>query len=91
MYRILFTLTITCLLQELQTNLSEVEVIINNAPLIYVYPDTIKTCLTPSYLLFSRQQVLSSNTTSTVAENLTVLPNGYGKGTKVKARNSFNW
>ena len=43
------------------------------APLIYIYPNTIKTCLTPNYLLFGKQLLLSSNTTSTVAANLTVL------------------
>ena len=59
--------------QELQTMLFEVELIINNAPLIHVYPNTIETCLTPNYLLFGRQLLLSSNTTSTVAVNLTVL------------------
>ena len=59
--------------EELQTMLFEVELIINNAPLIYVYPNTIETCLTPNYLLFGRQLLLSSNTTSTVAANLTVL------------------
>ena len=32
-----------------------------------------KTCLTPNYLLFRRQLLLSSNTTSTVAANITVL------------------
>ena len=55
-----------------QTMLFQVELIINNAHLIYVYP-TIETCLTPNYLLFGRQLLLSSNTTSTVAANLTVL------------------
>ena len=30
--------------EELQTVLFEVELIINNAPLTYVYPDTIKIC-----------------------------------------------
>ena len=59
--------------EELQTILFEVELIINNASLIYVYPNTIETCLTPNYLLFGRQLLLSSNTTSTVAANLTVL------------------
>ena len=49
---------------------TEAELIINNAPLICVYPNTIKTCLTPSYLLFGRQLLLSFNTTSTVAANL---------------------
>ena len=52
--------------------LFEVELIINNTPLIYVYPNTIETCLAPNHLLFGRQLLLSSNTTSTVAENLTV-------------------
>ena len=42
---------------ELQTMLSEVELIINNAPLIYVYQNTIETCLTPNYLLFDIQLV----------------------------------
>ena len=43
--------------EELQTTLFEVELIINNAPLNYVYPNTIKTCLTPNYLLFDIQLV----------------------------------
>ena len=60
------------LLKRLSFLLFEVELIIN-APLIYVYPNTIKTCLTPNYLLFGRQLLLSSNATSTVAANLTVL------------------
>ena len=45
----------------------------NNVPLTYVYPDTIKTCLTPNHLLFGRQLLYSSNTTPTVVRNLTVL------------------
>ena len=53
--------------EELQNKLFEVELILNNAPLIYVYPNTIKTCLTPNYLLFGRQLLSSSNTTSTLA------------------------
>ena len=47
--------------------------IINNAPLIYVYPNTIKTCLTPYQLLFGRILLYSSNIASTVVRNLTVL------------------
>ena len=43
--------------EELQTMLFEFELIINNARLIYVYPNTIETCLTPSFLLFGRQLV----------------------------------
>ena len=59
-------------LEELQTMLFKVEPIINNAPLIYVYLNTIETCLTPNLFFFVRQLLQSSNTTSTVAENLTV-------------------
>ena len=51
----------------------EVELIVNKAPLIYVYANIIKTCLTANYLLFGRQLLLPSNTTLTVAVNLTVL------------------
>ena len=47
--------------------------IINNAPLTYVYPNTIKTYLTPNQLLFGRQLLCYSNTTSAVIRNLTVL------------------
>ena len=49
--------------EELQTVLViQVELIINNAPLTYVYPNTIETCLTPNYLLFDRQVLYSPNT-----------------------------
>ena len=61
--------------EELQTVLFEVELIINNAPLPYVYPNTIETCLTTTHLLFGRQLLYSSNTTSTAVRNLTVLSN----------------
>ena len=57
----------------LQTVLFEVELIINNALLTYVYPNSLETCLTPNHLLFGRQLPYSSNTTSTVVRNLTVL------------------
>ena len=59
--------------EELQTVLIKVKLIINNAPLTYVYPNTIKTYLTPNHLLFGRQLLCYSNTTSTVVRNLTVL------------------
>ena len=61
--------------------LFENELIIKNAPLTYVYPDTIETCLTPNHLLFERQVLYSSNTTSTVVRNrsLTVLSSIIGK------------
>ena len=35
--------------EELQTVLFEVELIIDNAPLTYVCPNTIETCLTPNH------------------------------------------
>ena len=59
--------------EELETVLFEVELIINNVLLTYVYPNTIETCSTPNYLLFGRQLLYSSNTTSTVVRNLIVL------------------
>ena len=55
------------------TVLFEVELIISNASLTYIYPNTIEICLTHNHLLFGRQLLYSSNTTSTVARNLTVL------------------
>ena len=58
---------------QLQTVLFEVKLIINNAPLTFVYSDTIETCLTPYHLLFGRELLYSSNATSTVVRNLTVL------------------
>ena len=39
----------------LKTVLFEVELIINDAALTYVYLNTIETCLTPNHLLFGRQ------------------------------------
>ena len=59
--------------EELQTVLFEVELIINNAPLVYVYPNTIETCLTSNYLLFGRQLLYCSKTTSSVGRSVTVL------------------
>ena len=55
--------------EEIKTVLHEVEQIINNTPLTYIYPNTIKTCLTPNHLLFGRQLLYSFNTTSTVVRN----------------------
>ena len=55
------------------TLLTEVKRIINNAPLTYVYPSTIKTCLTLNHLLFGRPLLYYSNTISTVVRNLTIL------------------
>ena len=59
--------------EELQTVLFEDELIINNKPLTHIYPNTIETWFTPNHLLFGRQLLYSSDTTSTVVRNLTVL------------------
>ena len=59
--------------EELQIVLIEVKLIISNAPLTYVYTNTIKTYLTSNQLLFGRQLLYYCNTTSTVVRNLTVL------------------
>ena len=47
--------------------------IINNAPLRDLKPNTIETCLTPNHLLFHRQLLYSSNTTSTLIRNLPII------------------
>ena len=39
--------------------LFEAELIISNAPLTYVYPNTLEICLTPNHLLFGRQLLYS--------------------------------
>ena len=39
---------------EMQTVLFEVEMILNNRPLTYVYPDEIENALTPNHLFFGR-------------------------------------
>ena len=65
--------------KELQTKLFEVELIINDAPLIHVYPNTFKAYSIPNHLLFGIHLLLSYNTTSTVAANPTVLSNNTDK------------
>ena len=47
--------------EELQTVLFEVELIINHATLIYVYPNTMETWLTSNNLFIDRQLLYSSN------------------------------
>ena len=59
--------------EALQIVLSEVELIINNARLTYVYTNTIEKYLTPNHLLYGRKLLYSSNTTSTVVRSLTVI------------------
>ena len=46
---------------------------LNNAPFTCVYPNTIKTYLTPNHLLFGRQLLCHFKTTSAAIRNLTVL------------------
>ena len=59
--------------KELETVLFEIELIIINTRSINVYPNTIKTYLTPNHLLFGRQLLHSYNTISIVVRSLTVL------------------
>ena len=77
--------------EELQTVLFEIELIINNAPLTYVYPNTIKTCLTPNHLLFGRQLLYCSNTASTVIRNLTVLSSTTDKINRISNHFWHRW
>ena len=71
-----FAITFFCdHFEELQTVRIKVKLIINNAPLTYVYQNTIKTYLTPNLLLYGRQLLCYSNTASTVFTNLTALSN----------------
>ena len=72
----------------LQTVLIKVKLIINNAPLTYVYLNTIKTYLTPNHLLFGRQLLCYCNTTSAVVKNLTVLSSATDK---VNGINNHFW
>ena len=77
--------------EELQTVLIEVKLIINNAPLTYVYSNTIKTYLTLNHLLFGRQLLCYSNTTSTVVRNLTVLSSTTDKINRISNHFWHRW
>ena len=77
--------------EALQTVLSAVEVIINNAPLTYVYPNTIEKYLTPNHLLFGRKLLYSSNTTSTVVRNLTVISSTADKINRISNHYLDRW
>ena len=59
---------------ELQTVLFEVEMILNNRPLTYVYPDEIENALTPNHLLFGRLLTSTSDQNTPIqyrAQNIT--------------------
>ena len=77
--------------EELQTVLFELELIFNNAPLKYVYPNTIETYLTPNHLLFDRQLLYPSNTTSAVVRNLTVLSSTTNKINRISNHFLETW
>ena len=77
--------------EELQTMLIKVKMIINNTPLTYVCPNTIKTYLTPNHLLLGRQLLYYSNTTSTVVRNLTVLSSTTDKTNHITNHLSNRW
>ena len=62
-----------------------------NAPLTYVYPNTIRTYLTPNHLLFDRQLLCYSNTTSTVVRNLTVLSSTTDKINRISNHFWHRW
>ena len=71
--------------------LFEIELIINNIPLTYIYLNTIETCLTPNHLLFGRQLLYSSNTASTVVRNLTVLSSTTDKINRISNHFLDSW
>ena len=75
---------------ELQTVLIEVKMISNNAPLIYFYPNTIKTCSTPNHLMFGRHILYYSNT-STVVRNLTILSSTTDKINRISNHFWLRW
>ena len=69
----------------------EVKLVISNAPLSYVYPNTIKIYLAPNHLLFDRQLLCYSNTTSTVVRNLTVLSSTTDKINRISNHFWHRW
>ena len=77
--------------EEIQIALFEVALIINNAPLTYVNPNTIETCLTHNHLLFCRQWLFSSNTTLTVVRNPTVLSSTIDKINRISNHYLDRW
>ena len=94
-YNQLFPFAITCFLcdhfEKLQTVFIKVKLVVNNAPLTYVYPNTIKTYLTPNHLLFGRQLLSCSSTTSTVIRNLTVLSSTTDKINRISNHFWHRW
>ena len=56
-----------------------------------VYPNTIKTSLTLNHLLFGRQLLYYSNTTSTVVRNLTLLSSTNDKRNRMSSHFWHRW
>lgn len=57
---------------ELEIVLFQVKLIIDNAPLKYVNPNTRETFLSPNQLLFGRELLYCFNVTPTVTTNLSM-------------------
>ena len=53
--------------EEMQTVLFEIELLLNNRPLTYVYSTDLESCLTPNHLLFGRRLELSSSQKSPIS------------------------
>ena len=77
--------------KELKTVLIKVKLIINNAPLIYVYPNAIETYLKPNHLLFGRQLLRYCNTTLTPVRNLTVLSSTTDEINRISNHSWHRW
>ena len=77
--------------EDLKTVLIEVKLITNNAPLTCVNANTIKACLTLNHLLFGKQLLYYSNTTSTVVRNLTVLSSTTDKINRISNHFWHRW
>ena len=60
-------------------------------PLTYVYRNTIKAYLRPNHLLYGRQLLCYSNTTSTVVWNLIVLSSIPDKINRISSRFWHRW
>ena len=56
--------TATYRFDELQTFLFEIEHIVYNRPITYMYGDDVEPCLTPNHLVFGRRLNLTSTTRS---------------------------
>ena len=49
--------------EEIQTIFMEIERIINNRPITYVYPGDIESCITPNHLIFAHRLEYESSST----------------------------